>query len=139
MEIIFVDDGSSDDSYNQLRLLKKQHSDINCTIIKLTRNFGQGPAIFAGYQYAKGDCVLNLAADLQDPVDIINEMLKYYFEENYKVVLPVRGSRDDSFLRNFASKIFYWIIRKLSFKNMLVGGFDIFLIQKNIKIYFRIK
>ena len=56
-EIIFVDDGSSDDSYNQLRLLKKQHSDINCTIIKLTRNFGQGPAIFAGYQYAKGDCV----------------------------------------------------------------------------------
>ena len=50
--------------------------------------------------------VWNLAADLQDPVDIINEMLKYYVEENYKVVLPVRGSRDDSFLRNFASNIF---------------------------------
>ena len=131
-EIIFVDDGSYDDSYNQLQQLKKQYNDINCTLIKLTRNFGQGPAIFAGYEYAKGDCVVNLAADLQDPVEIINKMLKYYFEENYKVVLPIRASRDDSFFRNFASKIFYWIIRKISFKNMPVGGFDIFLIDKKI-------
>tara|TARA_B100000287_G_scaffold264498_2_gene248938 strand:+ start:1299 stop:2249 length:951 start_codon:yes stop_codon:yes gene_type:complete len=131
-EIIFVDDGSKDDSYNQLKQLKKIHSDINCKIIKLTRNFGQGPAIFAGYENAKGDCVINIAADLQDPVEILNEMLQYYFEQNYKVVLPVRRSRDDSFFRNFASKIFYWIIRKLSFKNMPLGGFDIFLIDNKI-------
>ena len=131
-ELIFVDDGSIDDSYEQLQQLKRQHSDINCTLIKLTRNFGQGPAIFAGYQYAEGDCVLNLAADLQDPVEIVNEMLKYYFEEGYKVVLPIRGSRDDSFFRNLASKIFYWIIRKLSFNSMPLGGLDIFLIDKKI-------
>ena len=131
-EIIFVDDGSNDDSYNKLQQLKKVHSDLNCTIIKLTRNFGQGPAIFAGYEHARGDCVVNIAADLQDPIEIINEMLHYYFEKNYKIVLPIRRSRHDSFFRNFASKIFYWIIRKLSFKNMPVGGFDIFLIDNKI-------
>ena len=52
-EIIFVDDGSTDQSYKKLMEIKNLDDNINCTVIKLTRNFGQGAAIFAGYEYAR--------------------------------------------------------------------------------------
>ena len=115
-EIIFVDDGSTDQSYKKLMEIKNLDDKINCTVIKLTRNFGQGAAIFAGYEYAKGNCVINLAADLQDPPEVVNKMLKDYFSSNYDAIIPVRRSRDDSLYRKVGSYIFYWLIRKLSFK-----------------------
>ena len=131
-EIIFVDDGSKDQSYKKLIEIKNLDDNINCTVIKLTRNFGQGAAIFAGYEYAKGNCVINLAADMQDPPEVVNELLKYYASGNYDAIIPVRNSRGDSLYRKVGSHIFYWIIKKLSFKKMPVSGFDFYLLDKKI-------
>ena len=131
-EIIFVDDGSTDQSYKKLMEIKNLDDKINCTVIKLTRNFGQGAAIFAGYEYAKGNCVINLAADLQDPPEVVDKMLKDYFSSNYDAIIPVRRSRDDSLYRKVGSYIFYWLIRKLSFKNIPLSGFDFYLLDKKV-------
>ena len=86
--------------------LKKQHSDINCTIIKLTRNFGQGPAIFAGYENAKGDCIINIAADLQDPVEIINEMLHIILRKSIKLFCLLEDQDTTHSLETLLQKYF---------------------------------
>lgn len=131
-EIIFVDDGSEDKSYEKLIQIKERDENINCTVIKLTRNFGQGAAIYAGYKYSKGNCMINLAADLQDPPEVVHKMLKYYYSGNYDAIVPVRKSRHDSIYRKVGSYIFYWIIKKLSFKNIPLSGFDFYLLDKKI-------
>ncbi len=84
-EIIFVDDGSKDNSLRDILDLKKSHPEL-IKVIKFTRNFGQLSALLAGYKHAVGKCVINMAADLQDPPVLINEMLNYHF--NHK---PVRN------------------------------------------------
>ena len=131
-EIIFVDDGSEDKSYKKLIDIKNSDDNINCKVIKLTRNFGQGAAIFAGYKHSKGSCMINLAADLQDPPEVVDKMLKYYFSSNYDAIIPVRRSRDDYLYRKVGSYIFYWIIKKLSFKNIPLSGFDFYLLDEKV-------
>jgi polyisoprenyl-phosphate glycosyltransferase len=132
-EIIFVDDGSNDASYNKLLDIKRKNTNVNCKVIKLTRNFGQVFAIMAGYEHAQGRCIINLAADLQDPPKIINAMLDYYFNGDIDIVIGVRDSRDESFFRKITSMLFYLLVKKLSFNNMPIGGFDIVLIKQKIK------
>lgn len=131
-EIIFVDDGSYDNSLEKLIELKKSHEGL-IKIIKFTRNFGQVNAIYAGYSRAKGKCIVNISADLQDSPELINEMFKYYFEENYPIVICTRSDRDESFARRTTSKMFYAAMRKLSFSNMPAGGFDFLLIDQKVK------
>ena len=131
-EIIFVDDGSSDNSFNVLLELKhKNPKDIK--IIKFTRNFGQLSAILAGYQHAQGEYIIFISADLQDPPKLINQMLDAHFDEGYEIVVFHRSSRDESFFRKFTSKFFYKIIQKLSFPNMPEGGFDFVSISQKVK------
>ena len=131
-EIIFIDDGSGDNSLVELTELKKEHSDL-IKIIKFTRNFGQVAAVMAGYQYAKGECIISISADLQDPPELINKMLNYHFTDNYDIVICHRKTRDESFFRRITSSIFYKMIRKLSFPNMPSGGFDFALINNKVK------
>ena len=128
-EVIFVDDGSGDGSFNELLEIKKSNHDI-VKIIKFTRNFGQVNGIIAGFKIANGECVLAISADGQDPPELINDMLKYHFEEKYEVVLCTRTSRDESFYRVITSKFFYFLMKTLAFPNMPVGGFDFFLLGK---------
>lgn len=133
-EVIFVDDGSTDNSMEKLLALKEKYPGL-VKIIKFSRNFGQVHAIFAGYARAKGRCIVNISADLQDPPELINEMLKYNMEEGYQIVICTRNEREESFFRRKTSSFFYKIIKKLSFSNMPVGGFDYALISaKVIKI-----
>lgn len=131
-EIIFVDDGSYDNSFEKLISLKNAHPGL-IKIVKLTRNFGQVNAIYAGYSKAKGKCIINISADLQDSPELINDMFRFYFEEKYPIVICTRSDRDESFLRRFTSKIFYAAMRKLSFSNMPAGGFDFLLIDSKVK------
>jgi polyisoprenyl-phosphate glycosyltransferase len=136
-EIIFIDDGSTDNSFNKLLELKNNYKDnnIRLKIVKLTRNFGQIFAIQSGYFQAKGECIINIAADLQDPPRVINKMLNYHFKEEYDIVIAARKSRKESLFRKITSQIFYWLINKLSFKNMPKSGFDIVLINDKVKNY----
>ena len=131
-EMIFIDDGSTDASFSVLLELKQQDPK-HVKIIKFTRNFGQVAAILAGYQHAKGDCIVNISADLQDPPRLINEMLNAYFDEHFDIVICHRQSRDESFFRIFTSGLFYRTMKKLSFPDMPPGGFDYFLMSRRVR------
>lgn len=128
-EVIFVDDGSEDNSFSEL--MKLREKDKNIKIIRLSKNYGSHIAILAGMSYASGDCVTMLSADLQDPPEIILDMYKKYLEGN-KVVLAVRKDRKDSFVQKILSNTYYKLMRKFALKNMPYGGFDCFLIDKKV-------
>lgn len=131
-ELIFVDDGSGDNSLREILDLRKQYPDI-IKAIKFTRNFGQVSAIYAGYHYANGKCLINISADLQDPPKLINEMIRYHLVDKYEIVVCARESREDTFFTRKTSNIFYRLIKKLSFPNMPSGGFDFALISDAVK------
>lgn len=128
-EVIFVDDGSGDGSYRELVQLRRDNPGL-VKVVKLTRNFGQVSALMAGFAQAKGRCVVAMSADGQDPVGLINEMLRGYFDDNYQLVICHREERDESFTRKLTSEVFYSLVRRLSFSNMPVGGFDYFLMGR---------
>ncbi len=128
-ELIFVDDGSGDRSYEvmeQLALI-----DPHIMALKLSRNFGEHAAILAGLSRCTGTCAIRKAADLQDPSELILEMLARY-RAGYKVVLAVREGRDEPWRQRAASSIYTLMMRKLALPNMPKGGFDCFLIDKQV-------
>ena len=128
-EIIFIDDGSGDGSFEELLKIHAQYPDV-VKVIKFTRNFGQVNAWIAGFSYAKGRCVVAISADGQDPPGLINQMLHAYFQEDYEVVVCTRERRDEALYRVITSKIFYSLIKKLVFPAMPAGGFDYFLLGR---------
>jgi polyisoprenyl-phosphate glycosyltransferase len=132
VEVIFVDDGSTDKSFHVLKKLYDAYPEL-IVIVKLTRNFGTYPALIAGYEKARGKCIVNVFADLQDPPELIDEMLNYHFKENFNIVICHRESRDESAYRLLTSKIFYGTIRKFCFPDMPSGGFDYMLISHKVK------
>lgn len=127
-EIIFINDGSKDNSFGELMTLKK--ADDRVKIINLTRNFGQQSAIYAGFESAKGDLSVVISADMQDPPELILNMVSKW-KEGFKVVACKRTGREDGFIARLASKIFYKLIN-LSIPQMPKGGYDYFLLDSVI-------
>ena len=113
-ELIVVNDGSKDQT---LTLLYDQFKiQSNLVVVNLSRNFGHEPAVAAGIKVAKGDAIIPMDADLQDPPSLIKELLKK-FEEGFDVVNAKRKSRhEDSFFKRFSAIKFYQFIAKLSGK-----------------------
>lgn len=132
LELIFVDDGSQDDSFCKLLELKESNNRIK--LIKLTRNFGAVHAIKAGFRFVTGDCFTILAADLQDPPELILEMAKRWINGS-KFVICERQSREDPFISSFFSNIYYKLLRLLVLKNFPKGGFDLTLMDKDLLPY----
>jgi dolichol-phosphate mannosyltransferase len=130
-EVILVDDGSGDNSFGEMLHLKQQYPDI-VKLIKFTRNFGQLAAIKAGYNFAKGNCVINISADLQDPPELITEMLNFHTQQQFEIVVCTREDREESWFRKKTSRMFYKAMQRLTFKNMPEGGFDFTLISKKV-------
>ena len=128
-ELIFVDDGSKDNSVGLIRELMKKHKNIK--LVRLSRNFGSHPAILAGLSVCTGDAAAFISADLQDPPKIILEMLEKY-EEGNQAVIAVRKNREESFIQKFFSNTYYKIMQKIAISNMPKGGFDCFLIDRKI-------
>lgn len=125
-EIVFVDDGSGDGSFLELKNLKSAYpQDIR--VFKLSRNFGQVHALWCGYEHCNGP-VITMAADGQEPVETVNQMLDEHFRRGNEVVIARRLSRDESQWRKLTSRIVYWFIQKLACADMPVGGFDFFLL-----------
>ncbi|CCO22197.1 glycosyltransferase family 2 protein [Maridesulfovibrio hydrothermalis] len=111
-EYIFINDGSTDDTLINLIALKKTYPQIK--IIDLSRNFGKEAAMTAGLQYANGSIIIPIDADLQDPPELIPEMISKW-QEGFDVVLAHRSNRDsDSFLKRFTARCFYWLNNKIS-------------------------
>ena len=113
-EIVAVNDGSKDNTLNIL--LEEQEKNNRIVIVNLSRNFGHEPALFAGLKTAKGDAVIPMDADLQDPPEVIPELIKKW-EEGYQVVNARRASRkEDSFLKRKTAGMFYAWSNKISNK-----------------------
>jgi len=122
-EILFINDGSKDQTLAFISHLYE--IDQRVSYINLARNFGKENAMLAGFDYAKGDCVIIMDADLQDPPSLIPKMLKYW-EEGYQDVYAKRKTRGrESFLRKKLSMLFYYILEKSTRYEVLknVGDF----------------
>lgn len=130
-ELIFVDDGSKDDSYAVLKDIYNEHPD-DTKVFKLSRNYGQVNALWCGFEHASSAVVM-ISADGQDPVELIPEMLRKHFDEGFEVVIARRKTREESFFRRVTSNIVYWLVSKLSQKDMPIGGFDFVLLGKDAK------
>ena len=128
-EVIFVDDGSRDGSFEELMRLRAAAPRL-IRVIKFTRNFGQVNALMAGFELARGKCVVAMSADGQDPPGLINDLLKGHFDDGYEVVVCTRQGRDESYYRVVTSKLFYAAMRWLTFPNMPPGGFDFVLLGR---------
>lgn len=128
-ELVMVDDGSKDDSYTVMQQLQKL--DRHIKLVKLSRNFGSHAAILAGLSVCTGDCAAMKAADLQEPSELILDMMAKY-EEGNKVVLAVREDREESLSQKAFAGLYYTLMQRLALKNMPKGGFDCFLIDRQV-------
>ena len=127
-EVIFVDDGSKDGSDDELLAIRREHNEAK--LLFFTRNFGQSSAMAAGNRHASGDCVINISADLQDPIELMSEMIEKW-EAGFKIVACVRGGREDSRFRSVPSNLFYRFLR-LSIPNYPEQGYDYYLIDRTV-------
>ena len=132
LELIFVDDGSGDQSLAELLKIKQRRPKTK--IIKLARNFGANHASKVGFQFITGDCFTTLAADLQDPPDLILQMLDEW-EQGRKFVMCTRASRGDPLQRRVFSTLYYRMLRVLVAKDYPRGGFDVSLMDRALLPY----
>ena len=130
LEIVCVDDGSGDGSLGVLESLQAQ-AGAPLVIIKLARNFGSMSAIQAGLAHATGDCVGMIAADLQDPPELFVEMIRHW-ERGSKVVLAVRADRDEPITQKWFAGVYYGLMRRFALPGYPEGGFDFFLIDRQV-------
>lgn len=128
-EIIFVNDDSTDQSEKILLKLQETYPII---IINMSRNFGVDPCVLAGFNNAKGNAIIYLHSDLQDPPELIPELIKKH-EEGFDVVHTVRSKRKgEGKFRMLLTKIAYHVINKLSDINLPVEAGDYKLISKKV-------
>lgn len=127
-EIIFVDDGSKDGSLAEILELKER--DPHVKAITFTRNFGQMAAMLAGFREATGDAVINISADLQDPIELIPQMVESWCGGS-EIVICHRTDRSDTLLAKLFSRMAYGVLR-ISFPQIPPGGFDFVLMDRKV-------
>ena len=128
-EIIMINDGSKDDSYKVMCELAKKDSHIKN--ISLSRNFGSHAACLCGLANSTGDCAVIKAADLQEPTELLLEMIESWKSGN-NVVLACREARKESRSQIRFANLYYWLVRKTSLPTMPKNGFDIYLLDRKV-------
>ena len=132
LELIFVDDGSRDGSFAVLREIKKRRPATK--VVKLTRNFGAVHASKTGFRFVTGDCFMILAADLQDPPELILQMADLW-RQGAKFVICVREDREDSPVSVLFSQLYYRLIRLFVVGDYPPEGYDVGLMSKEMLPY----
>ena len=128
-ELMFVNDGSIDNTLSVLRQLHQQDHRVN--YVDLSRNFGKEAAMLAGFDYVTGDCAVIIDADLQDPPELIPDMIKWW-EQGYEDVYARRKSRGrESWLRKRLSLLFYKILQSSSRFDVLPNVGDFRLLDRS--------
>lgn len=130
LELVCVDDGSGDRSLEILRGFHARYP-RSVKVIKLARNFGSMSAILAGMTVASGDCIGMIAADLQDPPELFLEMIRHW-EQGNKSIFAVRQDREDPLSSKVFSSLYYRLVRQFAIPNYPEGGFDFFLIDRQV-------
>lgn len=111
-EVLFINDGSKDNTIKMIKELRAK--DERICYVDFSRNFGKEIAMLAGLDYAKGDAVIFMDADLQDPPELIPELIKYW-EQGYDDVYARRKSREgETWLKKFTSKMYYKVLQSLT-------------------------
>jgi len=129
-ELILVDDGSTDGSTDKIRELAQRDQTVRPVIF--ARNFGHQVAITAGWDYSRGDAVVIIDADLQDPPEVILELAKKW-KEGYEVVYAVRGEREgESWFKKFTAAMFYRIIYSITDVKIPVDTGDFRLMDRKV-------
>lgn len=128
-EIILVNDGSKDGSYEVMKKLADRDSHIRC--FSLSRNFGSHAAVLCGLSKCTGDCAVIKAADMQEPAELVLEMLASWKKGN-NVVLAVRDGRDESKGQTFFANFYYKLVQKTALPEMPDQGFDVYLIDRKV-------
>lgn len=128
-EIVMINDGSKDNSYEVMQELARQ--DDRLKIYSLSRNFGSDAAVLCGFARCTGDCAVVKAADLQEPTELVLDMVDSWKKGN-NVVLAVRKDRDEGRIQTMFSNLYYWMVRRTSFPQMPKGGFDVYLVDKKV-------
>ncbi|RDU24439.1 glycosyltransferase family 2 protein [Anaerosacchariphilus polymeriproducens] len=130
-EFIFVDDGSKDRTLEELKKIRKLDSRVR--YCSFSRNFGKEAAIYAGLQTSKGDYVVLMDADLQDPPAYLMQMYQAITEEGYDCAATRRMDRKgEAKLRSFFARLFYRIINKISSADIMDGARDYRLMKRQV-------
>lgn len=125
-EIVFVNDGSDDNSLTELKALHE--ADNKAKVLSFSRNFGQVAAISAGFRFVSGDCAVLMSADLQDPIEKVQEMIEKW-NSGTEIAICYRTEREDSVFARLTSALFYRMI-KVAVPKMPKGGFDFLLMDR---------
>jgi polyisoprenyl-phosphate glycosyltransferase len=129
-EVVFVNDGSHDATYSIME--KECQRDKRLKLIDFSRNFGHQTAITAGMDYAQGDAVIVMDADLQDPPEVLPRMIEKY-HEGYDVVYAVRTKREgESFFKRFTAKVFYRFLKFMCSIDIPVDTGDFRLLSRRV-------
>jgi len=128
-EILFVDDGSRDRSVPIA--LDLQTKDVGVKVIRFSRNFGHQAALSAGLDAARGECVILMDADLQDPPELLPSLVAQW-EEGFEVVYAVRRQRDEGFFKRSTAALFYRLLRKLANVDIPVDTGDFCLLDRKV-------
>ncbi len=134
-ELLFVDDGSHDGSFQQLERLAEQ--DARVRVLKFSRNFGHQIAITAGIDNARGDCLVVIDSDLQDPPELVADMVAKW-REGYDVVYAVREDRKgEGRLKLWTASVFYRLLRRIVKIEIPVDVGDFRLMSRRAAVEFR--
>lgn len=120
--IIFVDDGSLDDTAKRLRQISKRHK--NTTAIILARNYGHQTALLAGLEQADGDAVISMDADLQHPPRLVPKLIELWQAGNEVVYTVRKKTEDEKVLKKLTSKVYYWLFNKMAEIKLEDGSAD---------------
>lgn len=130
VEVIYIDDGSKDKTVEEVKKLASKDSRVK--MVSFSRNFGKEAAIYAGFQKSKGDYVVMMDADLQDPPALLPEMFSY-IEEGYDSVATRRVSRKgEPPIRSFFARMFYKLMNKISKADIVDGARDYRLMTRQV-------
>src|SRR5579862_5019164 len=129
-ELIYCDDGSSDDTY---RIIKELSSnDKRVKLVRLSRNFGKELATTAGLHIASGDAIITIDGDGQHPVELIPEFVARW-QAGSKIVTGLRTKGAGGFMKNLSSRFFYWVTSRVGGIRLTAGATDFRLIDKSVQ------
>lgn len=130
-EVIFVDDGSNDNTFDKIKELSEEYDNISG--LSFSRNFGKEAAILAGLKESKSDLVVVIDADLQHPPEVIPEMVKGVIDEGYDIVTTKRISRKgEPYFKSLMSRRFYKLMRRLSDTKIVDGAQDFRIMTRQV-------
>lgn len=129
LEIILVDDGSTDGSVEAIRRLP--HTGSSKRLVRLSRNFGSHAAVAAGMEYASGDAITFIPADLQDPPELLIAMLDKW-RAGYEIVWGVREERKDPLMTKLFARLFYRLFRRYALPQMPLKGVSLCLVDRQV-------